>query len=122
MFSCSHNQLTSLQYAPQWVEDRFYCDHNLLTSLQHCPEVIGTFFNCNYNNITSLEFCPKEVKVGGFYCDKNPGLGYIQKIEDFEEIYKIHQQIMVKKEKMLLQECVSVNHIKAVKNHSPHKI
>jgi hypothetical protein len=65
-FSCSHNQLTSLQYCPQEVGGGFYCSNNQLTSLEYCPQKVGGDFWCD-NNQLKLER-PKDVIIGGkFY-------------------------------------------------------
>ena len=70
-FDCSHNQLTSLEGAPEKVGKSFVCSHNQLTSLEGAPEKVGGYFLCNNNKLTSLKGGP--TKVGGiFYCSGNP--------------------------------------------------
>ena len=66
-FSCSFNQLASLEGCPKKVEGSFECHHNQLTSLEGSPEEVGISFDCNNNLLTSLEGCPKEVGEN-FYC------------------------------------------------------
>lgn len=78
-FSCTHNQLTSLEGAPRKVYGNFYCDENLLTSLEFAPDTNESFdcssnklktlkgispnikedFHCHDNELESLEYCPQ---------------------------------------------------------------
>ncbi|MDW2995412.1 MAG: PcfJ domain-containing protein [Alphaproteobacteria bacterium] len=69
-FSCSSNQLTSLQGAPQSVGGKFNCGHNQLTSLQGAPQSVGGDFYCSHNQLTSLQGAPQSVG-GSFYCSSN---------------------------------------------------
>lgn len=70
-FFCGNNQLTSLVGAPQKVGGNFDCFNNKLTSLEGAPQKVGGYFDCRYNNLTSLEGAPQ--KVGeSFYCSHNP--------------------------------------------------
>src|SRR5574344_1243114 len=55
-FNCVYNNLTSLQYSPQYVENgNFYCGSNKIESLQYCTELIRGYFSCDNNKLTSLE-------------------------------------------------------------------
>ena len=55
-FSCSENQLTSLEGAPQEVGGAFNCTHNQLTSLKGAPKIVKNWFSCGNNpNLHSLE-------------------------------------------------------------------
>ena len=54
-FDCAHNQLTSLQGAPEKVGESFWCTHNQLTSLEGSPEEVGGEFYCSGNPFTSLD-------------------------------------------------------------------
>ena len=69
-FGCEHNQLTSLEGAPQKVEVGFYCYVNQLKSLEGAPQVVGGYFNCKKNALTSLVGAPQRVD-GRFLCDDN---------------------------------------------------
>ena len=69
-FSCSYNQLTSLEGAPQSVSGDFYCGYNQLTSLEGAPQNVGGYFSCGYNQLTSLEGAPQNVD-GVFDCSHN---------------------------------------------------
>ena len=69
-FSCSGNQLTSLEGCPQSVDGDFYFHSNRLTSLEGCPQSVGGDFYCNNNKLTSLEGAPQSVG-GDFYCSIN---------------------------------------------------
>ena len=69
-FSCSHNALTSLDGAPQWVGLYFSCSYNNLTSLEGGPQFVGLIYQCDHNSLTSLNGSPQ--KVGGsFDCSNN---------------------------------------------------
>ena len=68
-FSCSVNQLTSLEGAPSRVGN-FNCSQNQLTSLEGAPSRVGGNFYCSGNQLTSLEGAP-EVVERGFYCSNN---------------------------------------------------
>ena len=69
-FSCSYNQLTSLEGCPKEVQGDFSCYDNKLTSLEGCPQEVQGGFLCYYNKLTSLKGCPREVK-GRFDCSIN---------------------------------------------------
>ena len=69
-FSCSNNNLTSLEGAPSVVKGNFSCFNNNLTSLQGAPSAVKGGFYCSYNNLTSLEGAPSAVK-GNFNCAAN---------------------------------------------------
>ena len=69
-FSCSDNQLTSLDGSPTTVGGHFYCSNNLLTTLEGGPKEVGGNFFCSHNLLTSLEGCPSEFKY--IYCKWNP--------------------------------------------------
>jgi len=60
-FYCGHNQLTSLEGAPQTVGGGFYCSHNQLTSLEGTPQEVGRSFYCHNNQLTSLKGAPQTV-------------------------------------------------------------
>ena len=57
-FSCSDNQLKSLEGCPEKVGGGFYCEDNNLSSLKGCPKEVGGGFDCSFNQLTSLEGCP----------------------------------------------------------------
>ena len=69
-FSCSVNNLSSLEGCPKSVNGSFYCSINNLTSLKGCPESIRGDFYCHYNNITTFEYLPKH--IDSFECLDNP--------------------------------------------------
>ena len=60
-FTCSFNQLTSLEGAPQTVDGSFNCGGNQLTSLEGAPKTVGGSFYCNGNQLTSLNGAPKTI-------------------------------------------------------------
>ena len=67
-FTCSNNDLQSLEGAPQYVGGEFYCNHSNLQSLEGAPQYVGGYFNCSNNNLKSLEGAPQYVR-GSFYCN-----------------------------------------------------
>jgi hypothetical protein len=69
-FRCSYNQLTTLEGAPKEVAGGFYCYNNQLTTLEGAPKVVGGDFVCYNNQLTTLEGAPKVVG-GSFYCRNN---------------------------------------------------
>ncbi len=83
IFSCSHNQLTSLKGCPQYVGNGFSCNYNQLTSLKGCPQYVGNIFFCDNNQLTSLEYGPQVIE-GYFYCQYN----HLTSLEYFPEIVK----------------------------------
>jgi hypothetical protein len=68
-FYCILNRLTSLEGAPKTVDGSFICSNNQLTNLEGAPQTVGGYFDCYHNQITSLEGSPQ--KVGGFHCHGN---------------------------------------------------
>ena len=69
-FYCAHNQLTSLEGAPQEVGRDFLCNDNSLTSLEGAPQNVNGAFNCSDNQLTSLKGSPQRVD-GDFLCHNN---------------------------------------------------
>jgi len=70
-FSCSNNELTSLEGSPVEVNGGFYCNNNKLISLQYAPKIIRDNFFCQDNNINSFEYFPSFIK-DYFFCYNNP--------------------------------------------------
>jgi hypothetical protein len=84
-FYCYHNNLTSLQYSPQYMENGdFYCGSNKIESLQYCTELIRGGFSCCSNKLTSLEYHP--TVYGKFYCRYN-------QINTFENFYYYKEDV-----------------------------
>jgi hypothetical protein len=84
-FSCYNNQLTSLQYSPQYMENGdFSCRSNKIESLQYCTELIRGYFSCGNNKLTSLEYHP--TVYGGFHCQNN-------QINTFENFYYYKEDV-----------------------------
>jgi hypothetical protein len=84
-FYCYYNNLTSLQYSPQYMENGdFYCGSNKIESLQYCTELIRGDFSCTYNKLTSLEHHP--TVYGKFYCFNN-------QINTFENFYYYKEDV-----------------------------
>jgi len=63
-FTCSNNNLTSLEGAPKEVDGGFYCGGNQLISLEGAPQKVENFI-CSYNNLTNLKGSPEQT----FYFD-----------------------------------------------------
>ena len=74
-FWCSHNNLTSLEGAPEKVGGHFWCSDNQLTSLKGAPKKVGRNFWCDYNKLTTLEGAPEEID-GDFWYNYNPVPAY----------------------------------------------
>ena len=73
-FYCNHNELTTLEGAPQTVKGYFRCDWNQLTTLEGAPQTVKGSFYCNHNELTTLEGAPQTVG-GNFICYNNPVSG-----------------------------------------------
>jgi hypothetical protein len=70
-FSCSSNDITTLEGSPTYVGGNFSCYANKLTSLVGGPREVGGAFYCQDNNLVTLDGAPKE--IGGYFCcDYNP--------------------------------------------------
>jgi hypothetical protein len=70
-FDSFRNKLKSLKGSPNKVRDNFICSGNQLTTLEGAPNEVGGEFSCSGNQLTTLEGAPN--KVGGdFWCSKNP--------------------------------------------------
>jgi hypothetical protein len=65
-FSCSYNQLTSLEGSPKEVSGDFLCIANKLTSLEGAPVEVGGGFWCYDNELTSYDGKPEYIE-GEFY-------------------------------------------------------
>jgi hypothetical protein len=72
------------------VSKSFSCSDNNLTSLEGAPSEVGGDFLCFKNNLTSLENCPDYVG-GSFICFNNPLKDYFKNIkeEDFKHWSKV---------------------------------
>ena len=70
-FSCSLNNLTSLEGAPSKVNGNFSCHNNKLTSLEGAPSKVNGSFFCTGNNIKSISGIHKIIKEihEEFWCD-----------------------------------------------------
>jgi hypothetical protein len=68
-FSCSMNELSSLENAPISVGSFFNCSHNKLTSLKGSPKSVRSFA-CADNQLTTLEGIT-QMKTGNIWCDTN---------------------------------------------------
>mgnify|MGYP001298282849 FL=1 len=68
-FSCHYNKLSDIDYGIQIVDGNFYCNNNKITTLKGSPKLVGSF-SCYKNKITDLKGCPKYIK-GNFDCRYN---------------------------------------------------
>jgi hypothetical protein len=68
-FSCSGNQIKTLEGSPIKVGGDFYCSINQLITLEDAPIEVNGDFWCYSNKLTSLKGSPKE--VNGFNCEFN---------------------------------------------------
>ena len=69
-FSCSNNNLTSLEDGPISIGGKFDCNNNYLESLDNSPKYIGRDFRCDHNKLISLRGAPKTIR-GSFFCNDN---------------------------------------------------
>ena len=69
-FSCSFNQLKSLEGAPLSVGGGFNCRFNQLKSLSGAPLSVGGNFSCSYNQLKSLDGISGKIS-GAIYCTNN---------------------------------------------------
>lgn len=53
-FTCSYNNLTSLENSPKWIKESFFCIENRLTTLEGCPISDGDYY-FNNNPLESLD-------------------------------------------------------------------
>ena len=67
-FSCSKNDLTSLEGSPHTVGGGFDCHNNHLTSLEGSPHTVGGDYDCDKNPLKSLKGIPKYIG-GKFFID-----------------------------------------------------
>jgi len=58
-FYCDHNQLETLEGAPQEVRGDFWCSRNQLKSLKGAPQKVGRDFYCSDNK---TKFTVEDVK------------------------------------------------------------
>ena len=71
-FSCSANQLTTLDGGPREVGGNFYCHYNQLTSLDGVPREVGGDLRFYNNPVTEiLDKFPDDKKVLKFWDDFN---------------------------------------------------
>ena len=98
-FSCSYNQLTSLQGAPSVVKGGFSCHHNKLTSLEGAPSAVNGYFYCSFNQLTSLAGIHKIIKeihgCANFYDNpiESNVLG-LMRIKGLTKVYLDNKQVM----------------------------
>src|ERR1035437_625630 len=51
-FDCDNTLFTSLRGCPEKILDSFYCSYNNLSSLEYCPNFVGAEFGCHNNLVT----------------------------------------------------------------------
>ena len=62
-FDCSMNpQLKSLKGGPRIVQNNFICTFNNLTDLNYSPQYTGGYYNVMKNNLSSIEGLPSNTK------------------------------------------------------------
>jgi len=65
-FSCSNNELISLNGSPLICDDGFFCNFNKLDDLNYLPKIINGNLYCYANNIDfTKEYCNKISKISG---------------------------------------------------------
>ena len=66
----NNRDLIKIPFKFRNVSVYFTCSNNQLTSLEGAPNTVGGSFNCHNNQLTSLECAPNTVG-GNFYCHNN---------------------------------------------------
>lgn len=91
-FDCSHNNITSLEGCPKFVENTFDCSYNQLSSLQHAPLEVKRDFICSYNQLTSLIDGPQHI-YGNIECCHNLLVNLIGMPKRVGSIYASHNRL-----------------------------
>ena len=82
----NNRDLIKIPFKFRNVSVYFTCSNNQLTSLEGAPNTLGGSFNCyNNNQLTSLYSAPSSVG-GNCYCHNNPNLPY-------SELFKIVDKV-----------------------------
>ena len=81
----SCKKLTKIPFKFRNVSVYFTCSNNQLTSLEGAPNTVGGSFSCHNNQLTSLECAPNTVD-GNFYCHNILNLPY-------SELFKIVDKV-----------------------------
>ena len=89
-FWCDHNELTTLEGAPEYVSREFECHYNKLTSLEGVPKYIGGDFICYKNNILDIKALENCIIKEEFDIEDNPIFSIIADIYDFEHFFLIN--------------------------------
>ncbi len=71
-FSCSWENLTTLEGCPKEIGGDFYCSYNKLKTLEHSPLIIGGHFYCLDNPLESLEGL--NININRLYCNNKDKL------------------------------------------------
>ena len=81
----NNRDLIKIPFKFRNVSGYFTCSNNQLTSLEGAPNTVGGSFNCHNNQLTSLECAPNTVG-GNFYCHNILNLPY-------SELFKIVDKV-----------------------------
>ena len=84
----SHLNLTSLPLRFSRVGGDFSCSANQLTTLEGSPREVGGYFSCYSNHLTTLDGCYREIG-GGFDCSNNPVYEILNKFPDRKKVLKV---------------------------------
>ena len=81
----NNRDLIKIPFKFRNVSVYFTCSNNQLTSLEGAPNTVGGSFNCHNNQLTSLECAPNSAG-GNFYCHNILNLPY-------SELFKIVDKV-----------------------------
>lgn len=89
-FDISHNNITSLENAPKFVNGVFNCAKNKIKSLTHMPQVIKFSFDATSNEIESIysHELPQILK-GKIFLNQNPKLKALQTIRSCQALKQL---------------------------------
>ena len=100
-FDCTYNQLTTLEGSPQSASDMFNCSHNQLTTLRGCPQIIGRGFYCNNNQLFDFNGFPEDFD-GYFHCINNPVFEIYNLFKTVKCIYWLNELDVIRGNKVVL--------------------
>ena len=100
-FNCSNNQLKNLLFSPQQTFNGFLCNNNKLETLEGISKFVGFVLHCSNNNLTleGLKYLNDNISIIFISLKRNEKLGYLQEIDNIEEIKEV---LKIQKEKEIL--------------------
>ena len=87
-FNCSHNQLSSLEGAPESVGGDFFCKNNQITSLKGAPQSIGGYFGSHDNPVS-------ESVLSEIYSEMKSGESYQETLQKLWDKFPMEDQALL---------------------------